>query len=508
MASVVTSTISRRRILRSLSATLAAALFPPQTLLAAPVAPNNLIDVHCHLFNATDLPARRFIKIVFLQHYPVQGSERLLDLDRKDTVDYLIDLMLFLVGAGRAPTAQHEMDVLDGVANPVQAWADLTTAGELAAQRTAEYLRQPPARRSNARSLSRPNPVRAAILRAAGMSGRELDTLAHEETTSAARLAYSSNTDIGAYLRWFTLFTLYRYSLLDRLTEIHRSQGFSPILLAPAMIDFSRWLGEDVASPLEDQVKVMARISRKHRNPAIHGYVAFDPLREVYYRRHLLKRGSLDLVREALTKYGFVGVKLYPPMGFRPSGNARGPNYPYPQLVLDDLGGKIAQDLNRALDDLYRLCLELDAPILAHSADSNGAAETYADRADPAYWLRVFAAFPKLRVCLAHFGRFSYISKAAPAHSNLPESSWEWTIGRHFVAQPNSQVFVDVSYLSEIFDDEKTRQHIGQTFRRFVSTFDPDVHRIMFGTDWVVLPAYFIADPLTSPYSHLPKDGG
>jgi hypothetical protein len=472
------------------------------------VAPNNLIDVHCHLFNATDLPARRFIKIVFLQHYPVQGSERLLDLDRKDTVDYLIDLMLFLVGAGRAPTAQHEMDVLDGVANPVQAWADLTTAGELAAQRTAEYLRQPPARRSNARSLSRPNPVRAAILRAAGMSGRELDTLAHEETTSAARLAYSSNTDIGAYLRWFTLFTLYRYSLLDRLTEIHRSQGFSPILLAPAMIDFSRWLGEDVASPLEDQVKVMARISRKHRNPAIHGYVAFDPLREVYYRRHLLKRGSLDLVREALTKYGFVGVKLYPPMGFRPSGNARGPNYPYPQLVLDDLGGKIAQDLNRALDDLYRLCLELDAPILAHSADSNGAAETYADRADPAYWLRVFAAFPKLRVCLAHFGRFSYISKAAPAHSNLPESSWEWTIGRHFVAQPNSQVFVDVSYLSEIFDDEKTRQHIGQTFRRFVSTFDPDVHRIMFGTDWVVLPAYFIADPLTSPYSHLPKDGG
>ena len=131
MASVVTSTVSRRRILRSLSATLAAALFPPQTLLAAPVAPNNLIDVHCHLFNATDLPARRFIKIVFLQHYPVQGSERLLDLDRKDTVDYLIDLMLFLVGAGRAPTAQHEMDVLDGVANPVQAWADLTTAGEL-----------------------------------------------------------------------------------------------------------------------------------------------------------------------------------------------------------------------------------------------------------------------------------------------------------------------------------------------------------------------------------------
>src|SRR5262249_39582748 len=95
--------------------------------------------------------------------------------------------------------------------------------------------------------------------------------------------------------RWFTLFTMYRYSLVERLTEIHKDQGFSPTLLAPAMIDFSRWLGEDVASPLEDQVTVMARISRKYGSPAVHGYVAFDPLREVYYRRHLLKQSSLEL---------------------------------------------------------------------------------------------------------------------------------------------------------------------------------------------------------------------
>lgn len=31
-----------------------------------------LIDVHAHVFNASDLPAVRFIKIVFLKHYPKQ----------------------------------------------------------------------------------------------------------------------------------------------------------------------------------------------------------------------------------------------------------------------------------------------------------------------------------------------------------------------------------------------------------------------------------------------------
>lgn len=57
VAGVVRRRISRRRMLRSLGATLAAVLLPPQRLLAAPAAANKLIDVHCHLFNATDLPA-------------------------------------------------------------------------------------------------------------------------------------------------------------------------------------------------------------------------------------------------------------------------------------------------------------------------------------------------------------------------------------------------------------------------------------------------------------------
>src|SRR5262249_22370027 len=132
------------------------------------------------------------------QHYPLQGSERFLDLDSEDTVDHLIELMLFVAGAGRAPTAQHEIDVLDGVADPIPGWADLKTAGGHAVRGAAEYLRQPSAGRSRSRSLVPSNSVKRAILRAGGRDGRELNDLGSEDMMAAAGQAYASNTDIGA----------------------------------------------------------------------------------------------------------------------------------------------------------------------------------------------------------------------------------------------------------------------------------------------------------------------
>jgi hypothetical protein len=72
-----------------------------------------LIDVHTHLFNATDIPPRSFLKIVVLDHYPEQGTERLLDFGAPDTADWLITLFVWIV-AGRAPTAHDEIAYLSG----------------------------------------------------------------------------------------------------------------------------------------------------------------------------------------------------------------------------------------------------------------------------------------------------------------------------------------------------------------------------------------------------------
>jgi predicted TIM-barrel fold metal-dependent hydrolase len=481
--------LSRRSIVQSLMASIGATIAQVRSPAwsGQPPARPQLIDAHCHVFNATDLPARRFLKIVIADRYPAQGAARLLELDRQDVVDHLIDLMMFIVGEGEAPTAAAEIAVLQGTSPKLARRETPEAATAFTARTTAAYLdrRSDGQGRGPSRSAATTDPVRSAILQAGGIGegGRRAEKSL--DSRAVAERAVKSATDIGAYLRWFGLFTLYRYGLVDALAGIYSDQGYSPVLLSPAIIDYSRWLGEEASSSLDDQVSVMSLIARRKRGPAVHGYVGFDPLREVYFRKGILKSGALSVVRSALTDHGFAGVKLYPPMGFRASGNLI--NQLYPQAVLDDLGPALSEGLNGALDDLYRLCTSLDAPILVHTAETNGAGPNYAERADPAYWLPVLSEFPTLRLCLAHFGRFSYVSADAASNAQLPESSWEWLVGRFLKAHPDCKVYVDLSYLTEIFDDSDAQKRLGATFRRFVAEFDPEVRHVIFGSDWVML---------------------
>ena len=80
----------------------------------------------------------------------------------------------------------------------------------------------------------------------------------------------------------------------------------------------------------------MARIACRRDGPRVHGFVGFDPLRQALYDYHQRKPTDKDpmaVVRRAIevarisdststkTTGGFVGVKLYPPMGFRAIDN-------------------------------------------------------------------------------------------------------------------------------------------------------------------------------------------
>jgi predicted TIM-barrel fold metal-dependent hydrolase len=156
--------------------------------------------------------------------------------------------------------------------------------------------------------------------------------------------------------------------------------------------------------------------------------------------------------------------------------------------VLDELGGGVSADLDRALEDLYTLCSELSAPILAHTAETNGAGPGYAERADPAYWVPVLERWPNLKVCLAHLGGFRYVSVGAPAGSELPESSWEWTIGRLIKARPGVGLFADLSYLSTVLgSDNAALDALAQNFKSYADKFDPSLTHLLFGSDWVML---------------------
>jgi predicted TIM-barrel fold metal-dependent hydrolase len=481
----------------------------------APSVPREtgLIDVHTHLFNGSDLPTVRFIKIVVLKHYPKQ-SIRTLDIDDPDTIDGLLALFTWIVGRTKAPTAAEETEVLRGKqaltrnlqtseneAAVVSAVASFSSVGVMGV--------------SEGGSTEGVRKIRRAILKAAGE-----DTLAasdknltDQEANVVAQKAYRSKFDLGLMLRWFALFTRYRYSLADQLAADHARQGFKPLLLCPAMIDYDSWLGEHVdKSPLPKQVKVMGELSRRRVGPAVHGYVGFDPLRQVLFdERRFTEYNPLDLVKTAIRDEGFLGVKLYPPMGFRATGNASDVCQTYPDDAVfkallsgqpDDprtrgcnprpANGslRVSEKLDGAMNRLFSLCIAEDACIIAHANDSNGAAKDFSHRADPSFWISAFESFPALRVCLAHFGHFTARSARAPDNTVLPESSWEWTLGRYLSSKPNAPVFADISYLTEIFEQSSNElTNYTKTMRRWIFEFDRECRHLMFGTDWTMLGA-------------------
>jgi len=453
----------------------------------------DLIDVHAHLFNATDIPVRSFLKTVVFEHYSEQDTERLLDFGVPDTVNWLISLFVWVV-AGRAPTARDEITHLAALAPRTDPAIAIEDSARITKERLSTFMQQLEGRGSQT-ELQLPLPsgksklgrerFRLALKRAAADGARDPGALSVDQFDADA--AFLSPTDVGTYLRWFNLFTLYRHTLAAQLVQSYRENEVRPLLIAPALVNYSRWLDEKVTSSFEDQVEVMGLVSRQAKDTLIHGYVCYDPLAQVYFRRGFKDyRDQLALIKSAVEDHGFIGVKLYPPMGFKPLRNERGQLYPKP--ILDELGSRLSEDLNEAMDQLFNLCTQLDIPVLAHAAASNSAGPKYSDRGDPAFWLPVFAKYPKLRLCLAHFGRFSYRSAAAPPGSSLPESSWEWTLGRHIRRNPDNRLYADLSYLTEVQTQDKLdRQTVGRQLRQYVSEFDPKLDRLVFGSDWIML---------------------
>jgi predicted TIM-barrel fold metal-dependent hydrolase len=455
-----------------------------------------VIDAHCHLFNASDLPTVRFLKRVILQKYPKEAVS-VLDIGDPDALDGLLSLATWILGRAKAPTAQSEIRVLEEQLRPKGfAAQERESAGDIQDAVAAYYLDQTgPVAVGGPERTRGDGLVLGALLSAAGQKrGVAVSGAPPTRSTakSTAKKAYDSKTDIGTYLRWFSLISRYRYQLADQLADDFERQGFKPKLLSPALVDYDLWLGEEVRrSSLTDQVEVMDRVSQRAEGPAVHGYVAYDPLRQVYWDQPKLREharfSSLELVQHAVKDCGFLGVKLYPPMGFRPTGNGLQPQG-YPDQVVADLGTvAVGAELDRALSGLYDLCTRLDIPILAHASHGNGAFADAADRADPAYWIAVFDRWPKLRVCLAHFGGFSAPSAAAPAGAVSPENSWEWTLGRYVAANPQSRVYADISYLAEVFAKPEARAKTAANIRAFVKAFDPKVEHLVFGSDWIML---------------------
>lgn len=407
--------------------------------------PPPLIDAHCHLFNLTDLPVASFIQIVLLEsRNPVPGPVL------KGVV------RLFTLGV---PTARDEIGSGTG-----------------------------------GRMIARPKSA-ARIALAADRLWQSKKPVVQQGTGNTCEPGGSPDTNWATAKAWLGTLRSTRASMARTLSRDVVRSGFTPRLLCPALVDYSNWLGQSLRSPLPDQMRMHGRLASTPSLPPVHGYMAFDPLRRALVR---VGRRPLDgtwdplaIAREALIDHGFLGVKVYPPMGFRAGGNGDADD-DYPQWAERVFGG--ARNLSLALDvslnELYALCVEQDAPIMAHGANSVAAGKGFGRRADPTFWLPVLRAHPRLRVMLAHFGNFHSYSAEYASDPACPQpvpynSTWEAVIGRAVRANPDIQLYADISYFSELFDRQEEDRLL--PLMQLYLADDPGGRHLIYGSDWIML---------------------
>jgi predicted TIM-barrel fold metal-dependent hydrolase len=174
----------------------------------------------------------------------------------------------------------------------------------------------------------------------------------------------------------------------------------------------------------------------------MHGYISFDPLRAVFHNNGLDRIDPFKLVRDAIDKHGFLGVKLYPPMGFLPLRNVQHRPAKFAYFIAKALPNvNIRKQLDEALGELYQYCTDNDVPIMAHAALSQASNASYEKFADPLNWDYALQQFGALRLNLAHFGRFN------DALDGNYAPTLEWHFGALLEKYPNAKLYADVSFL-------------------------------------------------------------
>ncbi len=238
-----------------------------------------------------------------------------------------------------------------------------------------------------------------------------------------------------------------------------------------AMLDFDYWIGDDehAESPLDDQLEVMRKISELS-DAYVRPIVAYNPWTDIEDNDDSIRR-----VEKAVKEMGFVGVKIYPQLGYYPSGNAE-QDYPkegeHPDLrLLDD-----------KLRHFFSVCRHLDVPVMAHSEESMGRFPSHKKLGSPRAWTVFFKAAENAgtRVNLAHFG----------GELGGGRGPWGWT--RRFaelMVDPQAvNLYGDFGLWDELISgDDRARQRIISLLERPIWNGDTVADRMMFGTDWFML---------------------
>lgn len=164
-----------------------------------------------------------------------------------------------------------------------------------------------------------------------------------------------------------------------------------------------------------------------------------------------------DLMKDAIENKGFVGVKLYPSLGY-----------------------KVDSD---EMMNVCDYCEQNDLPITMHCNHTGFyVEEEFIDYCNPEHWEPILEQHPALKICFAHFDGHETFSHP----TGLDEGTWGKKILDLMSNEDYSGVYADLSYHTDMMGEPELEQHYLQKINELLSI--PVVqNRILFGTDsWLL----------------------
>jgi predicted TIM-barrel fold metal-dependent hydrolase len=407
------------------------------------------VDVHCHVFNAWDLPVRNFVELVYLEKYP--GAI---------LFKPLIDFIEFIMRSD-APTIDEEIDYLtrrgrkrlkcrNTRAHNIRAVSRALTLMWVNSRKDRQWVRQHLSPSLRKRFKGKRN----IVMTPADFRKTALDLM-------------MARGDLATWIRFALIYTWWRWEITHELASLSKAQTAEVFLYTPAILDIGTRLGQPGTSDIDKQVKVMSLISQlKGKSYAVHAFVAFDPFRAIG------DRNALKIVKDAVLNQGAIGVKIYPPMGIKPCNNS----------------GPHGDQLNQQMKPFLEFCLREDVPILAHCSFSQYVALHPEDGAcaAPETW-RAFLQQPghkNLRLDLGHCGGPWDFDK-----NPVTGTIWTKTV-IELLGNPNAypNLYADVSDDSWILEPNgKKNRELMNRLVAFLENNRKARTRLLYGSDWSLL---------------------
>ena len=477
---------SRRAFLAGLAAALApfpgcadvVRLCPTDPTVSNPGAPLT-IDTHAHFFNGSDLQIKEFLSQTTVgpdsELYPlVKGMSGVLQ-----TLAWHL-----------APSAQAERTAIAKYAELLKncegadqmrrvaggSYQEGYTLGRRELQVAANSLNQTPA---GAAALG-PTPGQAG-LGAAIADLPETYDMFEEQRANGATVLGSQPTFLGYIHFVLHQFNHRHVNAIDYLTTYSKGSGRKIDLVVACMVDYDWWLARGNATPtsLSDQVDLMGQIAVL-LGGRVHGFVPFCPFREAMTVDASGIGDAMRLVKRAIDTRGFIGVKLYPPMGFAAWGNTGKTVWKgKPTLPATAAESDFGKRLDAAMESLFTFCVANDVPVMAHTNHSNGPFEEFKDLAGSSYWKLALEKFPGLSVSFGHFG-----------DADLEDHKGDRT--RPFLqlmtqgaGSPGANTFADSGYFAGTLMNQGKMRDVLRAL--YAGENRIMLERLMYGTDWTMI---------------------